>query len=539
MIEIILVLNKRMKGENRLMKKRALISAALALIIALAGCSSNQSNSENTASSVEVNKTGLPIVKNQITLDALVCRPAHFGKWSEMKFYKDLEEKTGIKINWQEVLEPYQERINLVFASQDYPDFMFRGATDTQILTAAQTGNILALNDLINEWAPNWKKVIENDSYIKKTISMEDGKIYGLPFIRMDEADYGMRDIMFINKDWLDLLSLSVPETTEDFYAVLKAFKDAKGKELPEDAIPWVMRYNQNVGGHFDIFSSFGIIDNPNHLVVKDGKVVFTVITDEAKEAIKYLHRLYKDELIQQEFFTDDWSAFLAKINSKPSIAGVFSAYNHPFEDESVYVPMLVPRSQNVEKPLMRKQTTMIIRNNAVVFSKNKHPEATMRWLDLLAQEENSVQLLYGTFGDTIEKKDDKYVFIQDGEAKNASNYSSGNFGPAAVTEDIINKIEFTGPEAIRRKYYFDIYKDYTVPLEAMYPNVVYTQQQADLRSQYANDINNYVQEAIADFIVNGNIDARWDDYVLRIKNLGLDKLMEIYQNALDRFNAN
>lgn len=519
------------------MKKNLLI--VLALIIALSGCSSGKNDAENTLSDVQVNKTGLPIVNEQITLDALVCRPAHFGKWSEMKFYKNLEEQSGIKINWQEVLEPYQERINLMFASQDYPDFMFRGATDTQILTAAQTGNILPLNELINEWAPNWKKVIDDDSYIKKTISMEGGKIYGLPFIRMDEADYGMRDVMFINKDWLDILNLSVPQTTEEFHAVLKAFKDAKGKELPEDAIPWAMRYNQNVGGHFDIFSSFGIIDNPNHLMVKDGKVIFTAITNESKEAINYLHRLYKDELIQQEFFTDDWSAYLAKINSKPSIVGVFTAYNHPFEDESVYVPMLVPKSENIDKALMRKQTTMIIRNNAIVFSKNKYPEATMRWLDLLAEEENSVQLLYGTFGDTIENKGDGYAFIQNEETKNASNYSSGNFGPAAVTENVINKIEFTGSEAIRRKYYFDIYKDHTVSLETMYPNVVYTQEQADLRSQYENDIKNYVQETFADFIVNGNIDARWDEYTSKVNNLGLDKLMEIHQNALDRFNAN
>lgn len=163
-----------------------------------------------------------------------------------------------------------------------------------------------------------------------------------------------------------------------------------------------------------------------------------------------------------------------------------------------------------------------------------------MRWLDELATAENSTQLLYGTIGDTIKNTEDgKFEFIEGDNIPSASTFVSGNFGPAACTESVINNIHFKGTEAIRRKYYFNIYKENTVSLDAMYPNVMYTQDQANLRSQYANDINNYVEEALADFIVNGNVDEGWENYVNQLSKMGLGQLLKVYQEALDAFNAN
>ena len=73
----------------------------------------------------------------------------------------------------------------------------------------------------------------------------------------MDENDYGMRDGWFINKDWLDKLGLDIPVTTDDFYNVLKAFRDAsENGTLPADIIPWYFRYNQTVGGQYDILQA-------------------------------------------------------------------------------------------------------------------------------------------------------------------------------------------------------------------------------------------------------------------------------------------
>lgn len=527
------------KGRGRMKRKlTALIMSGVLCTMAIAGCSPEKK--QVTKAEYQFHETGLPIVEEPIEIEVGVCRPANYPKWSEMDFFKDLEKRTNVKVNFREFSEPYTENINLMVASQEFPDVMFRGFSDQQVNSMAEAGSILPLNDLIEKYAPNWKKIIDENDYVKKVITGSDGNIYSLPFIREDEADYGLRDVWFINKTWLDKLGLDVPETTEEFYSVLKAFKDAAGKELPENAIPWYFRYNQNVGGQFDIFSSFGILDNPQHLMVEDGKAVFTAVLPEAKETVKYLNRLYAEGLFPEEVFTDDWATYISKIKSEPTMVGVFHSYNHPFVDERYFVPMLAPKGPGVEKTLLRKQNSMVTRNNFVLFADNPCTDVIMRWVDEFAKEDESIQILYGTFGKTMEKTDDgKYRFLSGENLPQASDTAPVNFGPAAVTQSLINRVEYTDLEAIRRKYYKDMYKDNTVPLDTIYPLVHYDMETSDIRAQLSTDIGNYVKESFARWIVSGNIDAEWDSYVKKLNDLGLEQLMDIYQKALDEFNAN
>ena len=51
-------------------------------------------------------------------------------------------------------------------------------------------------------------------------------------------------------------------------------------------------------------------------------------------------------------------------------------------------------------------------------------------------------------------------------------------------------------------------------------------------------DIYKYVKECWANWIVNGGIDKDWDGYIAQLNQMGLERLMEIYQEALDAYNA-
>ena len=47
------------------------------------------------------------------------------------------------------------------------------------------------------------------------------------------------------------------------------------------------------------------------------------------------------------------------------------------------------------------------------------------------------------------------------------------------------------------------------------------------------------MKRAIAGWIVDGNVDAEWDDYLKQLDRIDLPKAMEIYQAAYDRFAGN
>jgi len=465
--------------------------------------------------------TGLPIVKEPVTLTVAVTRASHQGPYSEMKLLKDLEKETNVYIEWREFTEDAAaEQINLMFASADYPDVMWRLVTDEQQLGYGQAGEILALNDLIDKYGPNWKKAFEEYPYAKKIATAPDGNIYSLPYIRIDEANSGYRDTWFINKVWLDNLGLDIPTTTEEYYHVLKAFKDGDPNQNGQpDEIPWTFLFYAYSKGHFDIFGSFGLLDFANHIAVEDGKVIFTALREENAEAIKYLHRLYADGLIDVEAFTQSNSQFLAKLKSETRIVGachLWNGYNElgleTLQDE-IYVPIHPLIGPSGEKPKIRQQTNTVERGFGTIFKTNPYPEITMRWLDAMATPEFGIQTLYGPFETCIKITDDgMYECLPlSGELKLAQ--APLNFGPFYIPGDYIAKIIPDESHALRRKFYHEIYKQYAASLDEIYPPVFFTPEQIDERQKYETDIIEYVKRMHAKWIVEGGIDEDWNAF--------------------------
>ena len=66
---------------------------------------------------------------------------------------------------------------------------------------------------------------MEEVSYLKSAMTAPDGNIYALPKVNEClHCTYGQR--MWINTTWLEKLGLEMPTTTDEFYQVLKAFKE-------------------------------------------------------------------------------------------------------------------------------------------------------------------------------------------------------------------------------------------------------------------------------------------------------------------------
>lgn len=56
-----------------------------------------------------------------------------------------------------------------------------------------------------------------------------------------------------------------------------------------------------------------------------------------------------------------------------------------------------------------------------------------------------------------------------------------------------------------------------------------------------ASDVDTYMDENIIRFIIgelDPNDDAAWDNYISDMERLGVRDMIEVYQAALDRFNA-
>ncbi|WJH32955.1 extracellular solute-binding protein [Paenibacillus sp. CC-CFT747] len=235
------------------MKARKALPPVLAAVMAAslaAGCSDKSGGAEATPktgeSAKDVNTMGFPIVKEPIKLTVFAARADSAPvNWNEVEIWKEYAKMTNVTVDWQ--LSPASDaaaltqKRNVLMASGDLPDFFHTARfSTTDIANYGSQGLLIPLNDLIDKYAPNVKKLFETNPEVKKGLTMPDGKIYSLPTF----YDPSFRSVVigsefWVNKKFLDALGMKEPTTTEEYYQYLKAVKtqdpnkNGKNDEIP------------------------------------------------------------------------------------------------------------------------------------------------------------------------------------------------------------------------------------------------------------------------------------------------------------------
>ena len=511
--------------------------------------SSGTTKAAAAAPEANFNPTGYPIVKNNITLTAAArLRPAHTTKFEDMIFMKQVMAKTNITLNITSALagSGLDEKRNLMFASNDLPDFFFPtfGLWD-RLSEYGQLGQLIPMEGLIDKYGDNIKKIwakfpkAKANSY--DTIS---GHIYATP--QMFDMPYTpASDDLFINKRWLDALGLPVPTTIDEFTNDLRAFK----KMTPEQSgyqktILFTFR-NQDVQNNFEqLYAAFGAPylyngpstnAQPSYMGLKDGKPYFIATTPEFKAATQWLRTLAQEGLLDIEAFTHTAAEFTAKTSNPDVGIGSFVCWSvenamgvgKP-NDYYAFIPVLQGPAGKVQRYMDRS----FARGAGFAISgKNQHPEATMRLIDYFYDDEIGIQAAYGDIGTHIEKIDDNHYRFMPTPAGIA--YNTFRFSQA-FEEWWVNwdKLQFNDSDA-QKVPRFQQKVPYFAPY---YPNVQFSPEQSQARSTLATDIENYVQQMQAKWIVQGGIENEWDAYVAKINDMGLDKLMQIYNDAYQQY---
>ncbi|RBW70773.1 ABC transporter substrate-binding protein [Bacillus taeanensis] len=532
------------------LSKKAFASLALSAAL-LTACSGNNeaSNKTEEAQKAAFNETGLPIVNEEITLEFVSPKSPLAPNFSEMTIFKRLQEETNVKIEWNNIPgDGYQEKKNLLLASGDLPDVFYNsGFTDNDLVTNGQNGVIIPLEDLIDQYAPNLKKLLEERPELKKTITAPDGHIYALP--RAEEMGLvGMPNIMYINKTWLDKLGLEMPTTLEEYHDILKAFKEqdpnGNGKQ---DEIGLTFWFNGWCGNEGDLIGLFGLPDVPfeqDHRIVRDGKVIYAATQPEYKEALAYYHEWFKEGLIDPEFATQDVPQIFAKGKTEDPTLGSFiwwedtEVVGTDRVDDYVVLPPLKGKDGKVA--VGRSNHSEYGRDAFVITSANENPELTMRWVDELYAPKMSAQINWGPIGEIYEEDENGMLVnkeLPEGVAMGEYRQKVAPGGPFVVLEEHFGTVVDMEPRAKER---LEILKEHYEPhmVEENYPKIFFTPEELQTINTIEPELKEFVKQKEAQWLMEGGIEKEWDDYLKQLDAMGLQELMEIYQAGLDRFNA-
>ncbi|TJY42325.1 extracellular solute-binding protein [Cohnella pontilimi] len=522
--------------------KRTAMIATIAAGLTLAGCNSGSGDKKEagpTASaSTEnaVNESGFPLVKDKITLKMFTRIAPSNGPFKDMPVFQDYEKMTNVHVEFTEApTDGFQEKKNLLFASNELPDAVYRsGLTPLEATRYGAAGQLIPLEGLIEKYAPNLKALMDQNPEIRASITTPEGHIYAIPGIVTLNA--ARTDKKWINQAWLKKLNLKVPETTDELYETLKAFRDkdpngnGKQDELPMTARAGVP--GQGIPVVNIMSGSFGLDQQLGYNInLVNDKVEIWMGSDKYKELLMYLNKLYKEKLLDPEVFSQKEAQYLAK-QASGNTGFFFDQTNNPFRDIAVqYVGISPPAGPYGDR--LQAQAAPIARDFGAfaITSENKYPEITMRWIDYFYSDEGSTMLRFGREGENYELKDGipyyTEAFLKSGNQSKITPYAGGG-APHLISDKVAS---FINPPQVQAA------QDQLTPFmpKVKYGAPMFDEQTAQRVNVLTNDINKYFEEQSTKFIAGALSFDKWGEYQSTLKKLNIDELQKIYQDAYDK----
>ena len=511
---------------------------AMAAVLLLPGCGKEEAADNGNNKTGEIlNETGMPIVKEPITLNFFAGRhPDSNPDWNDVLIFNEYEKMTNMDIQWTMVpTDILDEKRNLVLASGDYPDAFHTARIPTSdLLKYGKEGVFIPLNDLIDKYAPNLKKLFEQYPYIKKGITMPDGNIYGFPTLYSPDFDSVLAHKTWIRQDWLNELGLSMPDTTEQFYQMLKAMKE-KIKNDGGPVIPFGAAKMTDVLWYFRGSWGLGTAGELHPYVDLDPQTNeprFMPTDPRYKEMLEYLHKLYSEGLIDPNIFTMNSGEFVAqgKKGQYGVVVTILPQVSFDIQEYEILKPMKGPYGDQLHT-MVRSPLNQI--GSFVITSKNKYPEATVRWIDYFYGDEGIKLFFMGIEGVTYKKEaDGTYVYTDELNEKKTSYFLTwpGGGYPSMVKQEYFKGAESLpiSIESVKKiKPYF---------IKEAWPLFTYTDEENQIMRSVQTDIETYVNEMLAKFVTGKTPFTEWDNYVQTLKNMGLDKYMQVYKSAYQRY---
>ncbi len=497
-----------------------------------------------------MNATGFPIVKEPITLTAMVViSPAQPIDWNEILVWQEYEKMTGIHIEWEAYTSAeIGEKRNLALASGEMPDLFFRAKVpDNDISKYGADGAFLELSQLIEDYAPNYKAITEKYPDVASGVPMADGSIYALPNLT-DSPSIEITSKLFMNKKWLEATGKTLPTTTEELYDVLTAFRngDPNGNGL-QDEIPLTSDDLSNL--MLVLRGAFGLgnegVGNGNwDLDPATGELRFFPASESYKEMLAYFNRLYSEKLIDQEIFTNDGPAILSKNEQELiggfSFANVVSRANSNADD---FVGLETALAGPNGDQLYTAARGHIGSRGAFLISSNcQYPEAAMRWVDYFYSEEGTKMLYLGIEGVSYQKNaDGTYDFLSeivnnipegssfDQVVSKYVPYAGGSL-PTIIYEDFFKGGETQPvPKAASANMAKYLPKELWAPFS-------FTTEESEAKLSLETDITSLVNQRTAEF-VQGKVSLdEFDSYVDQLNKMGLEDLKALYNEAYTRY---
>ena len=523
----------------------ALVLASAVCLTAFSGCGNSASdNSQSTVSSETAGESESAKEENNenITVSMFLQDSADQAISTDLPIIQEITKRTGV--NFEFVAAPntedqFREKFNVTVASGDIPDIMVSTYRD-DMMKVAEQGTFAALDDYIDQYAPNLKKILdENPDYIRD-IRASDGNIYFMPFIGAVKTF----KVWMLRGDWLDKLGLEVPVTLDDWYHVLKAFKEQDPNGNGEaDEIPYTTRNTQ--AGVLAFMEAFGIsgFEANEQFFIEDGQVKYAYTDPRCKEALEFINKLYSEGLIDSEYATNDTNVWLSRLTNEVSGAcqdTTARAYSLGTQvraanaDSDAYFVVVAP-PKGPDGTQMTTSQMQAIRGFTAISVDSPYIKEIVQLFDYFYSEEGSLLMNFGIEGETYTMENGKPTYTE-----NIANDSQGRSILSMLNiyghREWAYKQDIGYEDALLDETYVNYRNDMEQYIRPTIPALSFTEEEREVINSTYTEIQTYKDEMINKFIMGKEPLDNFDSFVQTLKNMGIDDVLAVEQAAYDRY---
>lgn len=475
-----------------------------------------------------------------------------YNSMEDMDLVKQMEEETGIKLHFVHPPEGDDGTFfTTMIASGDYPDIISDGfgSYPGGPTAAMDDGVLLDATELIQSKAYYYYHIMDTmDPEVReKRIWSDDGRIISFGTVFAPEyLDGRVHGGFLVRKDILDKAGITkLPETFEEYEAMFEAFK-------AEGLVPWSLAMKEwQFRDYSPVASAFDLTVRKEY--VKDGKVYYSRTAPEYKNFLEIMHSWYEKGYITSDSLTQNTSEAQKKFQAGEAgavLAGSWEIITLEAVGQAncpglEVVALPYPRqNEGDEIHTMRSFILNPEGRKAFISAQCEHPEEAVRFVDYLYKPETIMMTAWGVNTDehTLWVEDengnrDWTEFMTDnpdfdyeiGRQRFTANVLQGSW------ETIMEKKQYDIPQ-VQQAWSEDAWFDHTNYDGVLSQYVTQTTDEAREISQLLTQVETYGDEMMFKFITGERSLDEFDAFVEELNAMGVDRLCELWQAALDRY---
>ncbi|MDR0759147.1 MAG: extracellular solute-binding protein [Treponema sp.] len=343
-----------------------------------------------------------------------------YTRWIQENILRDHNIKvTFIPVpRWTEV-----DQLNNMLAGGTAPDVCVTYSYPT-ILAYGNMGGVLDLNPYVNRYKDLFPNLWDwaGDECINFNLDPTTGTLWGI----LGKMSNPTRTNIFIREDWLKKLNIPVPNTLDEFYKALTAFRDNAGTLLGADAnmmIPF--SHSFDVGWRAEpLILSFipSAVTDRDYFIYGFDDYHFmrpSIVAGEtvAKSAARILNKWYNENLTWKDFPLYGEGDTTEDNLMKSGYVGAFiHNWDYPWRNgqDSILAMIKTQAGQDanyIAVTPFKNDAGAALKYGYVLFDRNlffpasnKNPVASLLYLDWLTRQDNLTFLQFGEEGVTHRK---------------------------------------------------------------------------------------------------------------------------------------